>query len=267
MLLGAAGSALGRGITVIPGGTIDTVTPLTLLSPLSQRSEIAPRQAAPVPLRIMSLGASVTFGTGSCTGNSYRKDLRDLLVADGSTVTYVGEFSHGNFTDSQVEEQGGFTISQIAELANKETPLGMPNLILLDAGTNNCNKGGLVLDAGANVMALINKLFAQSPGSTVILATLLVNDQTPAQDACRVDINAQYSTLAAQMTAQGAKLVMVDMRSPDGPTTADLADKRHPNDVGYQKMAKVWAQGIQKAVSLGLITAPVNNSSPAAGGA
>lgn len=270
---GSASSALARGILVLPGGTKDTVTPLNDLSPLRDNFQISSRQAAPapvaapVPLRIMALGASVTFGTGSSTGNSYRKDLRDMLVASGSTVNFVGEFTNGNFTNRQVEATPGFVISQIADSANKETPISLPNLVLMDAGTNNCNKGGLIPDAGANVSAMISNIFAQSPGSTVILTTILVNAQDAEQEACRVDINNQYTAMAAQMTAQGAKLVLVDMRGPDGPTTADLADKRHPNDVGYQKMATVWFQGIQQAVNQSFVTVAADNGIPADGGA
>lgn len=266
VILALASSALARGILVLPGGDKSSVTPLNDLSPLSNSFEVTARQAAPAPLRIMSLGASVTFGTGSSTGNSYRKDLRDMLVGAGQTVNFVGESTNGNFTNRQVEATGGFVISQIADSANRAVPQFMPNLVLMDAGTNNCNDGGVVPDAGANVTAMINNVFAQSPNSTVILTSILVN-KVPAQDACRVDINNQYAALATQMTAQGAKLIMVDMRTPDGPTVADLADQRHPNDVGYQKMATVWFQGIQQAITGGLITAPADNGIAADGGA
>ncbi|KAJ0115619.1 hypothetical protein J7T55_010442 [Diaporthe amygdali] len=262
----AVALALPRGITVIPRGTADTVTPLTALS--SSPGAVAARQApaAAVPLRIMSLGASVTFGTGSSTGNSYRKDLRDQLVAAGQTVNFVGEFVNGNFTNRQVEATPGFVISQIANSSNVNVPKFLPNLVLLDAGTNNCNSGGAVPDAGANVSSLINSIYTQSPGSTVILASVLVN-KVPAQEACRVDVNNQYNALATQLTGQGAKFVLADMRSPEGPTTNDLADTRHPNDVGYQKVANVWMQGIQQALSKGFITAAADNGIPADGGA
>ncbi|KAK3943430.1 hypothetical protein QBC46DRAFT_377787 [Diplogelasinospora grovesii] len=55
------------------------------------------------------------------------------------------------------------------------------------------------------------------------------------------------------------------MRSSQGPTTADLNDTRHPNDVGYQKMAVVWNQGISEALSKGYITNPAENGIPADG--
>lgn len=256
---------------MIPGGTADTVTPLTALSSKGagavaarQVPAPAPAPAAAVPLRIMPLGASVTFGTGSSTGDSYRKDLLDKLVAAGQTVNFVGEFENGNFTNRQVEATPGFVINQIANSSSATVPKFLPNLVLLDAGTNNCNAGGIVPDAGANVSTLINSIYAQSPGSTVILASVLVN-KVPAQEACRVDVNNQYNALAAQLTGQGAKFVFVDMRSPDGPTVNDLADTRHPNDAGYVKMANVWMQGIQQALAKGFITAPVANGVAAAG--
>jgi hypothetical protein len=71
----------------------------------------------------MPLGASVTFGVGSTTGDSYRKDLEDLLLANGNTVTYVGTNKNGNFTDNSVEAVSGFVISQISALANTAVSL------------------------------------------------------------------------------------------------------------------------------------------------
>ena len=47
-------------------------------------------------LRILCVGASITFGVGSTDGNGYRRDLRDLLEHAGSTVHYVGTQSSGN---------------------------------------------------------------------------------------------------------------------------------------------------------------------------
>ncbi|KAH8880304.1 GDSL-like Lipase/Acylhydrolase, partial [Thozetella sp. PMI_491] len=202
----------------------------------------------------MPLGASVTFGTGSSTGNSYRKDLRDMLVQAGFEVNMVGQKKNGNFTDDDVEATGGFVIAQIANASKVATPMFKPNLVLVDAGTNNCNNGGTQPQAGHDVAAMIDNMYAASPGVTVILTTILQN-KIAEQDACRVDINAQYQTLATNFTQKGAKFLLVDMRN-GGPTVNDLADTRHPNDAGYQKMANVWFKGIQEVVSKGFLVAP-----------
>jgi lysophospholipase L1-like esterase len=182
------------------------------------------------------------------------------------TVNFVGTKKNGNFTDNDVEATSGFVISQIATAVAAALPQFLPNLVLIDAGTNNCNRGGIIADAGANVTAMIQNVFTQSPGATVILTTILVN-KIAEQDACRVDINKQYTALAAQLQQAGQKLVLVDMRSPDGPTVDQLFDTRHPNDSGYVAMSKVWFKGIQQAISQGLLTAAADNGIPADGGA
>ena len=204
----------------------------------------------------MPLGASVTYGVGSSTGNSYRKDLRDMLAQDGHQVDFVGRRKNGNFSDNRVEATSGFVIAQIAAAAREATPIFLPNIVLVDAGTNNCNGGGTVPDAGKNVTAMITDILASSPGCTVVLATLLENKMAE-QDACRTDVNRQYRDLVAAFEREKAKVVLVDMRSEQGPTTQDLYDTRHPNDVGYRKMAVVWKQGIDEALRRGLVSRPI----------
>jgi lysophospholipase L1-like esterase len=209
----------------------------------------------------MPLGASVTYGVGSSTGNSYRKALRDLLLAAAgdagvAAVDFVGSVRHGDFADADVEAYSGYTISQIAGKAAGAVPRLRPNVVLVDAGTNNCNGGGTVADGGAQVGKMVEAMFAASPGVAVLLATVLANPDAR-QDGCRVDLNRQYAALVAELAGKGQKILLVDMRSAEGPTTKDLADSRHPNDVGYGKMAKVWYGGIQTALEKGLITPPV----------
>ena len=224
---------------------------------------IQPRQnadASNVALRIMPLGASVTFGVGSTTGDSYRKALHDSLSTNGRQVEMVGTVKHGDFAQNSCEAFSGFVINQLVQRADQATPQFKPNLILIDAGTNNCNKGGTVPDAGRNISSLINRMFQQSPGVTIVLTTILVNPNKN-QDACRVNINQQYQTIAQDFQRQGARFVLVDMRGPDGPTVNDLADGRHPNDNGYTKMAAVWAKGIQQAQTSNFLRAAVDVSS------
>ncbi|KAB5555043.1 SGNH hydrolase-type esterase domain-containing protein [Coniochaeta sp. 2T2.1] len=227
--------------------------------------------ASPVPLRIMPLGASVTYGVGSTTGSSYRKDLRDLLIAANQTVNFVGTHENGNFTDNDVEATSGFVISQIADAAATAVPKFLPNIVLVDAGSNNCNQGGTVPGAGLQINALVDDIMERSPGVTVLLATIIINT-VPEQEACRVDINRQYELYVAQegrAQQDRKKLLLANMTSPRGPTMYDLADGRHPNDVGYAKMAKmakIWFDGIQRAIALRFVTARVENGIPADGG-
>lgn len=213
----------------------------------------------------MPLGASVTYGLGSTTGDSYRKELRDRLVAGGTAVEMVGSQRSGDDLgdDGGVEATPGFVIEQIAAAARTAVRRFRPNLVLLDAGTNNCNAGGAVPDAGRNVSALLDGLYRDSPGAAVVLATVLAT-KVPAQDRCRRAVNEQFRALAAARQQRGDRLVLVDMRSPAGPTTADLFDSRHPNDEGYRKMATVWFQGILEARDKGFLTPPADVAAPQA---
>ena len=50
-------------------------------------------------LRILPLGASITQGSGSTTGNGYRKPLRDQLRFAGWKVNMVGTKKDGSMVD------------------------------------------------------------------------------------------------------------------------------------------------------------------------
>jgi hypothetical protein len=51
-------------------------------------------------LRILPLGASITQGVDSSTGNGYRKPLRDKLRSEGWLVNMVGTKQDGNMVDN-----------------------------------------------------------------------------------------------------------------------------------------------------------------------
>jgi lysophospholipase L1-like esterase len=57
-------------------------------------------RAEKVPLSILPLGASITWGVNSASGNGYRGPLRDQLTSAGWQVDMVGSKKHGNMTDS-----------------------------------------------------------------------------------------------------------------------------------------------------------------------
>lgn len=64
-------------------------------------------EVSKVPLRILPLGASITWGTGSTTGNGYRKPLYDELKKNGFEVEMVGSKEHGNMKDNVCTAQMG----------------------------------------------------------------------------------------------------------------------------------------------------------------
>lgn len=102
---------------------------------------VQPR-ADKVLLRIMPLGASITQGleTGldEALHEGYRRHLRDQLRYWGYEVNMVGSRVNGNFKDNQHEGHPGYQISQINALSKNSYTTRKPNLVLINAGTNDC---------------------------------------------------------------------------------------------------------------------------------
>jgi len=67
--------------------------------------------------------------------------------------------------------------------------------------------------------------------------------------------------LVNERQSAGKHVMAVDMSTPL--TRSDLADKKHPNDSGYKKMARAWYDASVKAKDAGWIKTPVE---PADGG-
>ncbi|KAI0389958.1 carbohydrate esterase family 3 protein [Xylariaceae sp. FL0594] len=204
-------------------------------------------------LRIMPLGASITWGLTSPDGNGYRKVLWDRLTAHGNQVNMVGSRRGGSMEDNDVEGWPGYLIDQVRDVAVKSVPKYKPNVILLNVGTNDCSANTDIPNAGKRISTLIDDLYTGSPQVTVILSTLLARTDAAAQ-WCVLDVNRQYRSVAAAQRARGRHLVLVDMQPPAGPAApSELVDGIHPTEAGYAKMAAIWYNGIAEADREGLL--------------
>ena len=215
--------------------------------------------AASVPLRIMPLGASITYGQASTTGCGYRCDLRAQLLSAGNTVDFVGSRQHGTppsgDVDVDVEGWPGFRIDQVHDKARDVVPRTKPNVVLINVGTNDAVQNRNVSTAGERMAALVEDVLAWSPRATVVLSTLLVNRNAATERNVR-SINEQLGAVAAGMREAGRRVWLVDMHGDDGPVAGDLADDTHPNDAGYRKMANVWYAGLTRVGDLGWLQVP-----------
>ncbi|KAI1085208.1 carbohydrate esterase family 3 protein [Whalleya microplaca] len=204
--------------------------------------------AGGLPLRIMALGASITFGEGSTDGNGYRSDLRTALVNAGNTVNMVGSKPNGTMKDNDTEGWPGFIVDQVREKADASVPNLKPNLVLVNVGTNDCLQNVDIPNAGNRMRTLLNDVFDKSPRAAIVLSTLLVNGNADAQTRT-TSFNTQLKSLTMELQLAGKALVLVDMQGTGGPTADELVDGTHPNDAGYQKMANLFLQGIRDADS------------------
>ena len=78
-----------------------------LVTGIGMTGTAAPAHAAD-PVRIMPLGASITWGTSSTDGNGYREELRKHLADDaGVALDFVGSQQSGTMTDRDNEGHPG----------------------------------------------------------------------------------------------------------------------------------------------------------------
>ncbi|KAI1039672.1 hypothetical protein LB505_008395 [Fusarium chuoi] len=137
-----------------------------------------------------------------------------------------------------------------------------PNLVLINAGLNDCNSGGDPSKAGERTKSLVDDIFDSVPGVTVVLSTLLLNKDS-SRNSCSDDISKQIRKVAAGY--KGARIALADVRSVM--SMDDIGpDKDHPTDEGYKMFAGVWWDAISKIEDQIQAPAKVDNIDDAAGG-
>jgi lysophospholipase L1-like esterase len=225
-------------------------TALTALLAVLATGVPAPAPAAAAPLRIMPLGASITWGTASTDGNGYREDLRRRLADDaGTAIDYVGSQQSGTMADKDNEGHPGYRIDQIAAAADTWLDAAQPDVVLLNVGTNDTIQNHDLPNAPARLQALIDQIVQARPAVTVVLSTLV-----PSGDATnngRVQaFNAQLPGIVRAEVAAGHKVELVDLYS--SLTVADIGpDGIHPSDSGYGKLAALWYAALRPVLGNG----------------
>ena len=192
----------------------------------------------------MPVGGSITYGSKSSDGNGYRKFLHDLLIADGLAIDMVGSRRSGT---AQLQHEGwrGFRIEQIQAKAITSATKYIPDIITLNAGSNDCRQDFGIESAGKRVETLMRGLWEASPTSTIVLGTLVRTENLDTDGLVR-RVNDQLHSLAGELTKSNCKFVLADMHT-NGPAVQDLADGTHPNNKGYEKMARQWHDAISEA--------------------
>ncbi|KAH7318105.1 SGNH hydrolase-type esterase domain-containing protein [Stachybotrys elegans] len=208
--------------------------------------------AQDIPLRLMPLGASITNGVGSSTGNGYRQFLLDRLNGAGYTVDYVGSQQSGDMADPDNEGFPGLRIEEVQQRAEEDVPNYLPNVYAINVGTNDATQDFDIDNAGGRMDDLLDYLWEVTPNATVLLSTLIINLNADTEARAQV-INAQFVELAEQLAGEGRRIVLVDMHTEEGPLPEDMSDATHPNDTGFDKMAELWFRGVEQASAAGFI--------------
>lgn len=205
----------------------------------------APASISAARIKIMPLGDSVTFGWPDPKYGGYRHLLGTLLKEGGYTVEFVGseESGKGVIPSPQNEGHPGWTIAMLKEGIDSKGWLEkyQPDLVLLHIGTNDLRKG-LAASAAANLAALLDDLLQRLPHAHVIVAQII--SFRAGRDA---DHDAYNAAIPVIVASRGPRLSVADMQGLLG--RSDYSDGLHPNNAGYDKMARVWERAIRAVLS------------------
>ncbi len=211
---------------------------------------------ANAPIRLMPLGASITFGTGSSDRNGYREDLfQGLASATGGTPDFVGRQHPGPMADSDNEGYPGFRIDQIAPQEKCAVPAFKPNVVTIIAGTNDIQQSYSLSTAPNRLSTLAQNVLSDSPKAIVLVLAIPPNadSSNPSLNANTTAFNNAARDQILQLTSSGKHVVFVDA----GLTTADIGpDYIPPNDGGYAKIAAAFLNGISVAIGNGWLQTP-----------
>ena len=247
----------------------------------SPATELTSRKVDIPVLRIMPLGGSITAGSGDepkGKENGYRKPLRDEFRHRQHVVNMVGCGKLGSMKDNDHEGHPGALTEEIKGFAKCSINF-KPNVVLINAGTNDAKQGGQVLfcpflqrsftpnskkgpefvnGTYERMKDIIEYLYTESYGVTVILSTLLPQTDSVGNANVRI-INGRYRQLVSYLKSEGKKIYLAEMN--DGFINAqDLADGTHPTHKSYPKIAAVWAYALGQALADGKVCQPLKIS-------
>ncbi|KAL4782642.1 SGNH hydrolase-type esterase domain-containing protein [Aspergillus varians] len=211
--------------------------------------------AAGLPdLRIMPLGDSITKGNLSPQMNGYRQPLRQSLLSEqmgtNATTDMIGSLQDGSMQDNDHEGHSGKYLADIREYLELSLP-AKPNVVCVHAGSNNMDLEVDLDIADSLIESIIDRLFDGSPGVTVLVAPVIWANDTRMQANTDV-FNDKLAVIIDRKQGGGEHILSV----PIDITLGDLADKKHPNEEGYRKMAVAWYNAIVDAHGRGWIRAP-----------
>ncbi|KAJ7650756.1 hypothetical protein FB45DRAFT_730871 [Roridomyces roridus] len=210
-------------------------------------------------LRMLPAGDSITYGFQSSTGNGYRYNLQQVIMAppwqtgllprdDTAVVDFIGSVDSGTMPDPDNEGHSGAEINTIGSFVMPDLSQN-PNIVCLLAGTNDINNGDDIDGAPARLMALVDSITSALPNTAVLVGTLPLNGDAGKEAECNTFNNAIVQMLLRR-ASDGARVmpVMFENLLPE-----DMADGLHPNDQGYAKMADGWFSALWQAAEWGWI--------------
>jgi lysophospholipase L1-like esterase len=186
--------------------------------------------------------------------------LREELRYRGYPVDMVGTRTNGDFSDRQHEGCPGLEVDQVGSRMVTTLTTTKPNLVTILLGTNDCvhAKGGKNIEYARatkdRMRTLIERIYAESDGVTIILATLpptLDEGLNPYIQSA----NAGYRDLVRELQNQARQIEVAEMYTTWF-TPEDHSDSTHFNNAGYRKMAALFSDAFSKVEVKDWLTSP-----------
>jgi len=199
-------------------------------------------------LRVLPLGDSITQSNN--THLSYRYPLWEKFVDANMSVDFIGSLNvnyggnlvfpayGGKVFDPDHEGHWGWTVDALLNGMNTWLPNYTPDVVLLNAGTNDLRLGHSVASTVNELKQVISKIRGKNPNVKVLLSNLTPKTN-PESNIREKPLNDQIPGIASSMTSAQSPVIFVDLASSFNAST-DTFDGVHPNASGEEKMAQRW---------------------------
>jgi hypothetical protein len=201
------------------------------------------------PLRVMCMGDSITFGNGNKTRafGGYREPLRRLSARP---IVFVGKQRCGYPAVAPNEGYPGWSLGEVARIAETEAAIYHPDAILFMAGVNDFNPSHneSLPVALRHEADCVRALSMGCPSAVIYVATLTPIRKNPFMSPSRpAALSAEIPGLVARLQRQGIKCRLVNMAKEVALLHGEYdAYNIHPSDSGCVKEASVWAQALDE---------------------
>lgn len=191
-----------------------------------------PRANLHIPLRILPLGDSITWGwqpTSQENGtDGYRAELlHELIYARYHSVSFVGTQHSGYMYNNDNEGHSGVTISQL-QGAMKAGLEMRPNVILLHIGTNDLARPETTeerwRDAPRRLGRLLDEILKVCPDAVVLVAKIVQAQNTQTRANIQI-FNDAVPKVVDMWVDKGFRLAVADLSIVG---TNELIDGLHP---------------------------------------
>lgn len=177
--------------------------------------------------RILCVGDSITYGSGSTDGQGYRRYLTDLLDRRGTAPTYW------------LQAYPGQTLRYVAPRAIAAIPAAHPDIMLVHLGTNDAAQNDLT-DWQTRLGDFLDQALAASTTLRICIAKIQYGrNQTIA--AREQQINTWIDTAVNTRVGTG-RITTADMTPIPARWTEDGI---HPGNAAYNDMAHRWHAAIE----------------------